>query len=226
MFSPRTRRRAPGGKSDGFLGGFGRRCGLGRLHHFSAALIQIRRDGLRFATIFRLIATFRPIRAFLPILWLPILWLIAALLILLMLHRSLVHGVQDAEVMLRMLKIAFRHNAIPTAGRIAPKLEVFFEKLLRRAAQPQIRPVRVKYVVTVKRLAATLAATPATMTELAAPTMTVTAPAAHALHVHLYCVSLFRIRHFRDAAGQGPEIRPKFRVCCIQTVPKEPGNHP
>jgi hypothetical protein len=53
-------------------------------------------------------------------------------------------------------------------------------------------------VVTVQRLAAVrTAATPATLAELAAPTMTVTAPAAHALHVHLYRVSLFRLRQFR-----------------------------
>lgn len=128
--------------------------------------------------------------------------------------------------MLRMLKIAFRHYAIPAAGRIAPKLQVFFEKLLRRAAQPQIRPVRIKDVVAIERLTATLAATPATVAELAAPIMTVTAPAAHALHVHLYGVSLFRIRHFRGAAGQGPGIRPEFRVCCIQTVPKGLGKYP
>jgi len=104
---------------------------------------------LRFTAIFGLFATFRPFR---PIL--AILRLVAALLILLMLHRGLIHGVQDAEVMLRMLEIAFRHDAIPAAGRIAPKLEVFFEKLLRRAAQPQIRPVGVKNVVAVERLAA------------------------------------------------------------------------
>jgi hypothetical protein len=116
--------------------------------------------------------------------------------------------------MLRMLEIAFRHHAIPAAGRIAPKLEVFFEKLLRRAAQPQIRPVRVKNVVAVERLAAIrTAATPAALAELAAPTMTVTAPAAHALHVHVYCVSLFRIRLFPGAAGKGPEIRPEIRFC-------------
>lgn len=52
-------------------------------------------------------------------------------------------------------------------------------------------------MVTVQRLAAALATTPATMTELTAPTMTMTAPAAHALHVHLYRVSLFRLRQFR-----------------------------
>ena len=171
---------------------FGRWRWLGGCNHFRAAFIQIRRDGLRFAAIFGLFATFL---AFGPIL--AILRLVAALLILLMLHRGLVHGVQDAEVMLRMLEIAFSHHAVPAAGRIAPKLEVFFEKLLRRAAQPQIRAVRIKNVVAVKRLAATLAATPATMAELAAPTMSVTAPAAHALHVHLYCVSLFRLRQFR-----------------------------
>ena len=128
--------------------------------------------------------------------------------------------------MLRMLEIAFRHHAIPTAGRVAPKLEVFFEKLLSRAAQPQIRPVRIKDVVAIERLTAPLATTATTMAELAAPTLTVTAPAAHALHVHLYCVSLFRIRLFPGAAGQGPGLRPEFRVCCIQTVPKGPGNYP
>ena len=126
--------------------------------------------------------------------------------------------------MLRMLEIAFRHHAIPTAGRVTPKLEVFFEKLLRRATQPQIRPVRVKNVVPVERLgAARTAATPATLAKLTAPTITVTAPAAHALYVHLYCVSLFHIRHFRRAAGLGPGSRPEFRVCCIQTAPKELG---
>ena len=104
---------------------------------------------MRFAAIFGLFATFL---AFGPIL--AILRLVAALLLLLMLHRGLVHGVQDAEVMLRMLEIPFRHHAISAAGRIAPKLEVFFEKLLRRAAQPQIRPVRVKNMVAVERLAA------------------------------------------------------------------------
>jgi hypothetical protein len=133
-------------------GGFGCRCRLGGGNHFSAAFIQIRRDGLRFAAIFRLITTFGAFSAFLAIL--AILRLIAALLILLMLHRGLVHGVQDAEVMLRMLEIPFRHHAIPAAGRIAPELEVFFEKLLRSAAQPQIRPVRVKNMVAVERLAA------------------------------------------------------------------------
>jgi hypothetical protein len=125
---------------------------LGGCNHFRAAFIQIRRDGLRFTAIFWLVATFRTFTAIRPIL--AILRLVAALLILLMLHRGLVHGVQDAEVMFRMLEIAFRHHAIPAAGRIAPKLEVFFEKLLRRAAQPQIRPVRVKNMVAVERLAA------------------------------------------------------------------------
>ena len=107
---------------------------------------------MRFAAIFGLFATFLAFRPIRPIL--AILRLIAALLILLMLHRGLVHGVQDAEVMFRMLEIAFRHHAIPAAGRIAPELEVFFEKLLRSAAQPQIRPVRVKNMVAVERLAA------------------------------------------------------------------------
>lgn len=150
-----------------------------------------------FAAIFRLVATFWAIRAFLPFRTLPILRLIPALLILLMLHRGLVHGVQDAEVMLGMLEIAFRHHAIPAAGRIAPKLEVFFEKLLRRAAQPQIRAVRIKYMVAVQRLTATLATTPATMTELTAPTMTMTAPAAHALHVHLLSRFAIPLRQFQ-----------------------------
>ena len=86
---------------------------------------------MRFTAIFGLVATFLAFTAIRPIL--AILRLIAALLILLMLHRRLVHGVQDAEVMLCMLEIAFGHHAIPTAGRVAPKLEVFFEKLLRRA---------------------------------------------------------------------------------------------
>jgi len=73
--------------------------------------------GLRFAAIFRLVAAFATLRPFRAVLR-----LITTLLVLLMLHRGLVHGVQDAEVMLRMLEIAFRHHAIAAAGRIAAKL--------------------------------------------------------------------------------------------------------
>lgn len=78
-------------------------------------------------------------------------------------------------------------------------------------------------MVAVKRLAAIrTTATPATLAVLTAPTITVTAPAAHALYIHLYLVSLFRHRHFRGASGKGPVLRPEFRICCIQTAPKRP----
>jgi hypothetical protein len=50
--------------------------------------------------------------------------LAAALLILL---RRLIHRIQDAEVVLGVLEIAFRHHAIAAAGRITSELQVFFE---------------------------------------------------------------------------------------------------
>ena len=39
----------------------------------------------------------------------------------------LVHGIQDTEVMFRVLKERLRGNAIPAAGRVSAKLQIFFE---------------------------------------------------------------------------------------------------
>ena len=59
--------------------------------------------------------------------------------IYLMLRRRLVHGVEDAEVMLGVLEVGFRHHPVAAAGRIAAELQVLLEQLLRCAAQPHVR---------------------------------------------------------------------------------------
>src|SRR6185437_10711070 len=102
------------------------------------------------------------------------------LLLRLVLLRRLVHRVQDAEVVLGVLEIAFRHHSITRGCRIPPELQILLEQLLRRAAHPQVRAVAVEHMVAVERNSATAAA--AVMTDRTAPAIPVTAP-AHTLHV-------------------------------------------
>lgn len=84
---------------------------------------------------------------------------IRLLLLLLALRLALlcrlVHGVQDAEIMLRMLEIAFRLHPVPAAGRVAAELEILLEQLLRGAAQPDIRTIAVEHMVPIQRNTAT-----------------------------------------------------------------------
>ena len=102
----------------------------------------------------------------------------------------LVHGVQDAEIVLGILEVAFGHHPVPHAGRVAAELEVFLEELLGGAADSQVRPLAVEDVVAIERdiaaaaalePAATAAPAPAPDTAAVATTIT-TAP--HAFHVH------------------------------------------
>ena len=53
---------------------------------------------------------------------------------------SLGHGIQDAEILSRMLEVALRHHPVTAARRIAAELEIFFKKLLRGAADANIGP--------------------------------------------------------------------------------------
>ena len=63
----------------------------------------------------------------------------------------LVHRVQNAEVMFRVLEVGLRGDPVATAGRIAAELEVFFEELLGGAANADLRPVAVENVVAIER---------------------------------------------------------------------------
>jgi len=140
---------------------------------------------------------------------LRVLLLLRCLAIRLTLLLRLIHGVKDTEVMLRMLEERLGRHPVAAARRIATKLKVFFEKLLGRAANTDLRPVAVENVVPIERDAA-----PRRMADRAAgPTVTTAATTAtramvaatHALHVHTVAVVL---SHCRWACGSvGRSIR-------------------
>ncbi len=98
----------------------------------------------------------------------------------------LVHGVDDAEVMLGVLEIALRHHPVAAARGIAPELQILLEQLLRGAPHPQVRTAAVEDVIAVQRdIAAVVAdrASAATPSAAAAAT-TSKIPSACAFHVH------------------------------------------
>jgi hypothetical protein len=108
----------------------------------------------------------------------------------------LVHQVKDPEVVLGMLEIAFRHDAITATGRVTAQLQVFFKQLLGGAADPYIRSIAVENMVPIEwnptasvmahTTATTAAATPA------ATTAGAMVAASHAFHVHIVAVVLSR----------------------------------
>ncbi len=115
----------------------------------------------------------------------------AALLIIIVVDiRVLLHAlgllsrlrdrVDDAEIMLRMLKVSLRHDPVAGTGGVASKLQISLEKLLRGAAYAQIRPVAVEHMVSVER-DLTIMVTDRAAPAAAAGTM-IAAP--HAFHVH------------------------------------------
>ena len=73
--------------------------------------------------------------------------------------RRLVHRIEDAEIVLGVLEVALRHHPVAAAGRVAAKLEVLLEQLLRRPADAQVRTVAVEDVVAIERDTAAAAAT-------------------------------------------------------------------
>ena len=111
---------------------------------------------------------------------------IALLTALLGLLNRLVHRVDNAEIMLGVLEVAFRHHPVPAAGRVTAELEVFLEQLLRGAAHADIGAAAVEHVVAVQRDIA--AALVANLTAAAAATASTTRtatmlPSAHAFHI-------------------------------------------
>jgi len=136
---------------------------------------------------------------------LRVLLLLRCLAIRLTLLLRLIHGVKDTEVMLRMLEERLGRHPVAAARRIATKLKVFFEKLLGRAANTDLRPVAVENVVPIERDAA-----PRRMADRAAgPTVTTAATTAramvaatHALHVHTVAVVLSHCRWAGGSVGR------------------------
>jgi hypothetical protein len=140
------------------------------------------------------------------------------LAVLLVLLRRLVHCIQDTEIMLGVLKIALRHHSVAAAGRIAAELEILFEQLLRRSADPKVGAAAVENVIAIERDVAT--ATSAMMSQSAASTPAATgsmAASTHAFHVHIDAIepSLLRTGSCRDTRGdpqtsRGMPPRPGF----------------
>lgn len=124
----------------------------------------------------------------------------------------LVHGIQDAEIMFRVLEVTLSHHPIAAAGRVASKLQVLFEQLLRRATQPNVWPIAVENVIAVQWNTATrivpdgLGATTPTPAP-AATTARAMIAATHALHVHVSAVVLSRCGRAWGVLGQN---RPKI----------------
>ncbi len=91
-----------------------------------------------------------------------------------LLSGRLIHQIQDAEIMLGVLEIAFRHDPVAAAGRVAAKLQIFLKQLLRGATDTQIGSIAVEDMVTVERNAASRMEA----NRSAAPATTPAAPAA------------------------------------------------
>ena len=145
------------------------------------------------------------------------------LAILLVLLRRLVHRVQDAEIVLGVLKVALCHHPVAAAGRIAAELQVLFEQLLGRSADSKVGAVAVEYVIAIEGDVATAAS--AVMSQPAASTPAATgsmAASTHAFHVHIDAVepSLLRTGGCRDTrvnpqASRGVPPRPGFNPTAL-----------
>jgi hypothetical protein len=113
--------------------------------------------------------------------------LLRGLTIGLALLLSLVHGVQDAKVMFRMLEERFCGYPIATTGGIATELQVLLKQLLGGSADADIGSITVENMVAIKRNPAARMMTDwstagsTTATTIAARAMIA---ATHALHVH------------------------------------------
>jgi hypothetical protein len=114
-----------------------------------------------------------------------------------LLDGSLIHQVQHPKIMLGVLQVSFRHNAVATARRIPAQLQIFLEQLLRRSANPNVGTIAVEHVVPVERNAASgmVAHAPAATvasTTIAAAAAGAMVAATHAFHVHSVAVLLSR----------------------------------
>ena len=121
--------------------------------------------------------------------------LLARLAVRLPLLLRLVHGVQDAEVMFRVLEERFRRYPVTAAGRVAPKLQIFLEKLLGSAADADFGPIAIENVVAIERnSAARMMADGTARSSTATTTARAMVAATHALHVHTVAVELSHCR--------------------------------
>lgn len=109
---------------------------------------------------------------------------------------SLVHGIQDAEIMFRVLEVAFRHDPVAAAGRVAAELQIFLEQLLGRPADAHVRTAAVEDMVAIQgNIAAGMMANRPAATSSATPASAATGPViatTHAFHVHIVAVVLSR----------------------------------
>lgn len=109
--------------------------------------------GIVFGVLFlRGLLLFRTLATRLPAVFISALALLLTFVpLLLALLGGLVHGVENTEIMFRVLEIGFCKNAVASSGRVAAKLEILLEQLLRRTTDPQIGSVTVKHMVAVQR---------------------------------------------------------------------------
>lgn len=109
--------------------------------------------GIVFGVLFlRGLLLFRTLATRLPAVFIRALALLLTLgALLLALLGGLVHGVENTEIMFRVLEIGFCKNAVASSGRVAAQLEILLEQLLRRTTDPQIGSITVKHMVAVQR---------------------------------------------------------------------------
>ncbi len=119
-------------------------AGLGLISHPRRALIGL----VRFRTAGRSVVVALITLALLVVP--PVAARILALTVLLALLSRLVHCVQYPKVVFRVLKETLRGNPVATAGSVASKLQIFLKELLCRAADANLRPVAVEYMVSIE----------------------------------------------------------------------------
>lgn len=56
-------------------------------------------------------------------------------------------GIDSAEVMLRMLGVIFRSDAIPSRLGVARQGQIFFKQLVGIAANPHLRPIAAERLI-------------------------------------------------------------------------------
>jgi len=105
----------------------------------------------------------------------------------------LVHGIENTEIVLRMLEVAFRHYPVAAAGRIAAELQILFKQLLGSPADAHVWTTAVEDMIAVQGniAAGMMADRSASTAATPASTWTVIAT-THAFHIHSVAVVLSR----------------------------------
>ena len=140
--------------------------------------------------------------------------------------------------MLRVLEVALRHHTVATAGRVAAKLEVLLEQLLRGPTDAKVGAVAVEYVVAIERNTAAAAATVVAHATAAAATTAATrsmTAATHTFHVHTVAVTPSRLlvrgggsferRAAKPRASRGCAPRPDFTPSALVPAGTLSGGH-